>query len=158
MAALCFSRLRRKGRAATASGAFSIVGVILVAAGLLGSCTDANSANFAGFHGESDGWVGTCPAEFVVGTPTAGMIDATLTVMCDHRPMAAETMAGPFVPETGHYQAVVSGLKTAQNFTYDQDKKFDLTLTPDGCSMAGTVTDADGSSSVSFDSGAQDCP
>lgn len=158
MAALCFPRLRRQERAAPAYGVFSVVAVIFVAAAFLGSCADADSANFAGFHGESDDWVGTCPAQFVVGTPTAGMIRATLTVMCAQGPMVAETMAGPFVPETGHYQAVVTGIQTAQNSTYDQDKSFDLTLSADGCSMSGTVTDADGSSKVSFDSPAQDCP
>jgi hypothetical protein len=46
----------------------------------------------------------------------------------------------------------------APNFTYDQDKSFDLTLAPNGCTMSGAVTDADGSTNISFDSTAENCP
>jgi hypothetical protein len=159
MAALSwFPFLSCKEREAAACGSFPVVAVTLVAVCFLVSCADADPANVSSFQGESDDWVGTCPATFAVGTPTGGMIGATLTVMCDHRPTLEETMSGPFVPGSGHYHAVVTGIKTAQNFNYGQDQNFDLTLDSNGCSMSGTVTDADGSSKVSFDSTAQDCP
>jgi hypothetical protein len=153
----CFPFLRRKGRAASVRAAFSGLAVTVVTVGFLASCADADSSDFSAFHGESDDWVGNCFADFVVGTPTAGMIDARLTVLCDHRPTVEETMSGPFVPRTGRYHAIVTGIKTAPNFTYDEDKNFDLTLAGDGCSMFGTVTDTDGTSKISFDSTDQAC-
>jgi hypothetical protein len=144
-------------RAATAHLSFPMMAVILVVFGFLASCADTGSTNYAGFRGESDNWVGACPAEFYVGTPTGGMVNATLTVMCNHQPTVEETMTGPLVPGTGHYHAVVTGIKTAPGFSYDQDKGFDLTLASDGCTMSGTVADGDDSSNISFDSSAQDC-
>ena len=159
MAALsCFPFLRRKKRDVEGRRLFSVIAVTVVTVGFLASCANANSSDFSSFQGESDDWVGNCPAQFTVGTPTGGMISAMLTVMCDHRPTVEETMTGPFVPQSGRYHAVVTGLKTAQNFNYDQDKSFDLALTPNGCTMSGTVTDADGNSNVSFDSTAENCP
>ncbi len=67
-------------------------------------------------------------------------------------------MTGPSAPKNGHYHAIVTGIKAAQNFSYDQDKNFDLTLMSDGCMMSGTVTDADGTNNISFNSLAQNCP
>ena len=131
--------------------------VIVVTAGFLASCADAVSADFSGFQGVSDDWVGSCPAQFVVGTPAEGMVQATLTVLCDHHLMVEETMSGPFVQGNGHYHGIVTAIEKAPNFDYDQDRSFDLTLTSDGCTMSGTVTDADGNNSISFDSHAQDC-
>lgn len=145
-------------RAATAHLSLPTIAVILVVFGFLASCADAGTTNYAGFQGESDDWVGACPAEFDVGMPAGGMVGATLTVMCSHQSTVEETMTGSFVPGTGHYHAVVTGIKTAPGFSYDQDKEFDLTLAADGCAMSGTVADGDGSSNISFDSSAQDCP
>ena len=154
----CFPFWCRKKRDAGGQRLFYVIAVTMVTVGFLVSCANANSADFSRFQGESDDWVGTCPAQFVVGTPADGMISATLTVMCDHRPAVEETMTGAFMPQSGRYHAVVTGIKTAQNFNYDQDKSFDLVLTPDGCTMSGIVSDADGSSNIRFDSTAQDCP
>ena len=155
----CFPFLRRKKRDVEGHcRLFYVIAVTMMTVGFLASCANANSADFSRFQGESDDWVGTCPAQFTVGAPAGGMISATLTVMCDHRPTVEETMTGPFVPQSGRYHAVVTGVKTAQNFNYDQDKSFDLVLTPDGCTMSGIVADADGTSNIRFDSTAQDCP
>jgi len=131
---------------------------ILAAGALLASCADANSSDFSGFRGEADDWVENCPAQLTVGVPTAGVVDATLTVLCNQKPTVEETMTGPYVPNSGHYHAVVTGIKTAPGFSYDQDKSFDLTLISDGCMMSGTVTDADRTNNVTFNSLAQNCP
>lgn len=154
-----YNKLRDlRSRAAAVPISLPMVAVMFAGFGVLASCADANTSNYAGFHGESDDWVGTCPAQFEVGTLAGGMVDATLTVMCNHQPTVEETMTGPFVLGTGHYRAVVTAIKTASGFSYDQDKNFDLNLAADGCTMSGTVTDGDSSSHISFDSIAQDCP
>ena len=127
--------------------------------GFLASCANADTTNYVRISGESDDWVGSLSrASWLSARRRAGWSTATLTVMCNHQPTVEETMTGPFVPGSGHYHAVVTGIKTAPNFSYDQDKNFDLTLAADGCTMSGTVTDGDGSSNISFDSSAQDCP
>jgi len=159
MAALsCLSFLFRKKRGAAGRFLFPVTVAILAAGALLASCANANSSDVSGFRGEADGWVGNCPAQLAVGTPTGGMIDATLTVLCDQKPAVEETMSGPYVPNNGHYHAVVTAIKTAPSFSYDQDKNFDLALISDGCMMSGTVTDADGTNNVTFNSLAQNCP
>ena len=67
-------------------------------------------------------------------------------------------MSGPFDLANGHYHAVVTAIRTAPDFSYDADKGFDLALSGDACSMAGTITDAGGKENVSFDSPAEACP
>lgn len=159
MAALsCLWCLCRKKRDVAGRCLFPVAVAILAAGAFLASCADANSSDFAGFRGEADDWVGNCPAQLAVGMPTAGMIDATLIVLCDQKPAVEETMTGAYVPNDGHYHAVVTGIRTTPSFDYDQDKNFDLTLISDGCIMSGTVTDANGSSNISFNSLAQNCP
>jgi hypothetical protein len=154
----CLFRGRRKEPVVARCGVLSALAVLLVTAGFLVGCVHATTTNYAGFQGESDDWAGSCPAEFTVGKPVSGTISATLAVICHGHAAVEEVMSGPFVLETGHYHAVVTGIRTAPDFSYDADKSFDLALSSDGCSMAGTVTDADGKENVSFDSPAEACP
>jgi hypothetical protein len=158
----CFSYLRRTKRDGTSRNVASAWVVMIAATCVvltsLASCANADTTNISGFQGSSDDWVGTCAAQLAVGTPAGGVVDATLTVMCNQQPTVEETMSGPFVPGSGHYHAIVTAIKTAPDFSYDQDKNFDLNLAGNGCTMSGTVTDVDGSNNISFDSSAQGCP
>lgn len=149
---------RRKERAVARCGVFSVLAVLMVTAGFLVGCVHATTTNYAGFHGESDDWVGSCPAEFTVGKPVSGTISATLAVICHGRTAVEEVMSGPFDLANGHYHAVVTAIRTAPDFSYDADKGFDLALSGDACSMAGTITDAGGKENVSFDLPAEACP
>lgn len=117
----------------------------------------ADSSTFTGFLGRDPNWVGTCVAELQIGAPSNKAANATLVVICSNVINVEEFFSGNFNSAYDHYQANVTTLKNLTGMEYTQDMRLDLRRSQDGCTMSGTVTDADGPNDISFQSNTPGC-